>query len=211
MKKKIIIADDHDLIHIGIKNIFSGESKYSIVGHAYSGKEAIEKAIELNPDIIFMDISMPDGNGIYATQEILKKNPNIKIIALSQYDNNEYLSQMINSGCSGYLLKNSRKEEIFEALKTVFEGNKYMNPNMINKFFAYESKSKQSIEQKLTKRELEILKNIAKGKNNPEIADELNISIRTVETHRRNLMQKLKVNSVVELLRYATKFNLIEL
>lgn len=210
MQKKILIADDHEIIHIGITNVLENNPEFLITGHAYTGKEAIEKADTLKPDIILMDISMPEGNGLFATHEIMKINPQIKIIALSQHDDNAYISQMIQAGCFGYLLKNSRKEEILKALASVVRGKKYMNPDIIDKLMSGNS-GFDNAQIRLTKRETEVLKKIAKGNNNPEIAHKLSISVRTVETHRRNLMQKLKAKTVVELLRQASKFKLIDI
>lgn len=209
IKISILIADDHELIHNGISEMLQTETEYSIIGHAYNGEEATTMAIELKPDIILMDISMPKINGIKATTSILAKLPQTKIIALSQHEGNEYISQMMNAGCYGYLLKNSRKDEILRALYDVRMGKKYMNPNIINKLFPLDVDyfKEKSL---LTRRELEILKSIAEGKNNSEIAESLIISVRTVETHRRNLMHKLEVKTVVELLRKASNLKLID-
>lgn len=205
---KILIVDDHELIHNGLSDFLQDASGYEIIGHAYDGVEAIAKTEELEPDIILMDISMPKKNGIDATTEILKDHPNIKIIALSQHEQKEYISRMMKAGCYGYLLKNSRKDEILRALSEVSSARKYVNSDLIDSLLTTSTDQKE--EAILTKRELEILRGIAAGKNNPEIADDFSISVRTVETHRRNLMQKLKVNSVVDLLRTASHLNLID-
>ena len=210
-KLRILVVDDHELIHKGISDILINIPQYILIGQAFSGKEAIQKAGELKPDIILMDISMPEGNGIEATREILKINPWIKIIALSQHESKEYLTQMLGAGCSGYLLKNSRKDEILTALDMVSRNKRYINPHMIDLLMNSIDQGKDIKQIKLTHRELEVLKNIIAGKNNPEIANELCISVRTVETHRRNLMQKLKVNSVVELIKKAVKLKIIDI
>ncbi|MDZ7774237.1 MAG: response regulator transcription factor [Bacteroidales bacterium] len=123
---KIMVADDHELIHNGVSDCLQDSQEYVIAGHAFSGSEAIVMARKLKPDIILMDISMPDGNGIEATSKILQSQPGIKIIALSQYDSSEYVSQMLQAGSSGYLLKNSRKKEILAALDTVINNKKYI-------------------------------------------------------------------------------------
>lgn len=209
MQTTILIADDHELIHNGISEILHDASDYQIIAHAYNGNEAIRLAAEFEPDIILMDISMPEKTGIEATKEILEANPEIKIVALSQHDQSEYISQMMKAGSFGYLLKNSRKEEIIRALSEVSINRKYINPNIIDKLFSTHNEEEDK-DSKLTKRELEILIGIAEGKSNVEIAEQLTISVRTVETHRRNIMQKLKVNTVVELLRTASKLNLID-
>ena len=211
----ILIADDHQLILNGITDMLKPYKRYKIVGKAMDGKEAVEKAFELKPDIIFMDISMPGLNGIEATKIIVEKLPGIKILALTQHDENEYVLQILNAGGSGYLLKNSKKEEFEEAIESVLKGRKYLSreisDQMINDLLHQHSgrRNEKNAEIHLTKREIEIIQKIADDMSNQEIADELNISLRTVETHRRNLMQKLKVKTVVALLKYASQHNII--
>ncbi len=211
----ILIADDHQLILNGITDMLKPYKRYKIVGKAMDGKEAVEKALELKPDIIFMDISMPGLNGIEATKIIIEKLPRIKILALTQHDENEYVLQILNAGGSGYLLKNSKKEEFEEAIESVLKGKKYLSreisDQMINDLLHQHSgrRNEKNAEIHLTKREIEIIQKIADDMSNQEIADELNISLRTVETHRRNLMQKLKVKTVVALLKYASQHNII--
>lgn len=158
---------------------------------------------------------MPKLNGFEATEEIIKKLPEAKIIALSQHEENEYLLRILKAGGSGYLLKNSKKEEFAEAIDTVLEGKRYISHHLseqmisgiIDKVSGYSSTDEEVVH--LTRREVEIVQKIAEDKSNYEIAEELHISVRTVETHRRNLMQKLKVKSVVALLKYAAHNNLI--
>ncbi len=212
---KILIADDHELILNGIRDMLKNVKRYRIVGQASNGEEAVEKSLELKPDVIFMDISMPVLNGIEATQIIVAKLPGIKILALTQQEENEYVMQILGAGGFGYLLKNSKKEEFIEAIESVLEGNKYLSKQiseqMINSMVGRNSRGQEEDhdEVPLTKREMEIIKKIADDMSNQQIADELHISLRTVETHRRNIMQKLKVNTVVSLLKYATHHNII--
>ncbi len=212
---KILIADDHELILNGIRDMLKNVKRYRIVGQASNGEEAVEKSLELKPDVIFMDISMPVLNGIEATKIIVDKLPGIKILALTQQEENEYVMQILGAGGFGYLLKNSKKEEFIEAIESVLEGNKYLSKQiseqMINSMVGRNSRGQEENhdEVPLTKREMEIIKKIADDMSNQQIADELHISLRTVETHRRNIMQKLKVNTVVSLLKYATHHNII--
>lgn len=214
-KVKILIADDHDLIHNGIKSILRPIKNYKIIGKAMNGEEAIQKAIELKPDIILMDISMPVMNGIEATRIITAKLPDIKILALTQHEENEYVVEILNSGGVGYLLKNSKKNEFVEAIETVLSGKKAFSKKISDQLISdlvYQTKDKENPEKQeipLTKREIEIIRKIADDMSNQEIADELHISLRTVETHRRNLMQKLNVKTVVALLKYAAQHNII--
>ena len=211
----ILIADDHEVIHNGVVDILKSLDNLVVIGHAYNGKEAQELAVSLQPDIIFMDISMPELNGIEATRLIRKENSHAKIIALTQFEANEYVLQFLSAGGNGYLLKNSKKEEFKAAIETVLKNQRYLSyelshnllNSVINKGIQPEGQKKIH----LTRREIEIIKNIAGEKNNQEIADELNISLRTVETHRRNIMQKLEAKSVISLLKYASQQKLIDL
>jgi two-component system response regulator NreC len=211
----ILIADDHKIIHNGIVDILKPLEFLEIIGHAYDGQEAYEKAIELKPDIIFMDIAMPEINGIEATRIIRNENSYSKIIALTQYEENEYIVQFLGAGGNGYLLKNSKKEEFVAAIEAVLNNQRYMNyelsQKMLNSIIDKGSVPTGELKVHLTRREIEIIKKIAEEKNNQKIANELNISLRTVETHRRNIMQKLKAKSVISLLKYASQHNLIDL
>ncbi|PLX13316.1 MAG: DNA-binding response regulator [Marinilabiliales bacterium] len=158
---------------------------------------------------------MPIMNGLDATKIIAEKLPNTKILALTQHEEKEYVNQIFNNGGSGYLLKNSKKEEFVNAIESVMSGNNYLSKQVSDLMLKdllnnKEGNSTEDLSIKLTPREKEIIKNIAEDLNNQEIADKLFISLRTVETHRRNLMQKLKVKSVVSLLKYAAKHNIIE-
>lgn len=218
MKKiRILIVDDHQLIINGIRAMLEPIETFSIVGEANDGKEAILKAVELTPDVIIMDISMPELSGFESSQIILKKLPNTKILALTQHEESEYVMQMMNAGAFGYLLKNTRKEEFIEAIKTVSRGEKYFGKKisdlLLNNLIQSKQNNKEEdkAEVKLTKREKEIIQKIAEELSNQQIADKLNISLRTVETHRRNIMQKLDVNNAVSLIRYAVQNHLVSL
>lgn len=211
----ILIVDDHQLILNGVKEMLKPIKHFKIIGTATNGQMAIQKALELNPDVIFIDVSMPVMNGVEATREITSKLPDVKILALTQHDENAYVVQILKAGAQGYMLKNSRREEFEEAINTVLEGKKYfsreISDRMLNELVSKQISSNQNTNDDihLTKREIEIIQKIADDMSNQEIADELNISLRTVETHRRNLMQKLKVKSVVALLKYAAQRNII--
>lgn len=212
---RILIVDDHQLILNGISDMLRPEKHYKIVGRAANGEEAVKKALLLKPDLIFMDISMPVMNGIEATKIIIKELPSIKILALTQHEELEYVKQILKSGGSGYLLKNSKKNEFIDAIESVLSGKHYLSKQiseqMINNIISNEQDDNSDNEKiSLTRRETEIIQKIAAELSNKEIASELNISLRTVETHRRNIMQKLKVKSVVSLLKYAAQHNIID-
>ncbi|MEN8224389.1 MAG: response regulator transcription factor [Bacteroidota bacterium] len=210
---RILIADDHDLIHNGIISILRPVKRYKVIGNAKNGREAVMKARELLPDIILMDISMPQMNGIEATKIITKEQPGIKVLALTQHEENEYVVEMLKSGGAGYLLKNSTKNEFVEAIESVLSGNKAfskkISDQLINGLLDDDTNESEEEEVPLTKREIEIIRKIASDMSNQQIADELHISLRTVETHRRNLMQKLNVKTVVALLKYASHHGII--
>ncbi|MCF6170839.1 MAG: response regulator transcription factor [Bacteroidales bacterium] len=211
---RILIADDHQLILNGISDMLRPNKEFRIVGRATNGEEAVSKALKLKPDLIFMDISMPIMNGIDATRKIKKKLPAIHILALTQHEEKEYVTQMLKAGGSGYLLKNSKKDEFVEAIELVMNGNHYLSrkvsEQMISDLIHSErDNSSPQDEVTLTRREKEIIVKISEELSNQEIAEELHISLRTVETHRRNIMQKLKVKSVVSLLKYAARRKII--
>lgn len=214
---KILVVDDHQLIVNGIKAMLEPIADFNIIGEANDGNEAISKAIDLIPDVIIMDISMPDLSGIEASKIIVKNNPEIKVLALTQHEDSEYVIQMLNAGAMGYLLKNSRKDEFIEAIISVSKGEKYFSKkisNLLLNNLLQDNKpelNENGAKVTLTKREKEITKKIVEEMSNQQIADDLNISLRTVETHRRNIMQKLNVKSAVSLVKYAVQNHLITL
>lgn len=216
-KIKIIVVDDHSFIIDGIKAMLGSEPDIEIIGSGSNGKEAIELNRKLSPDVIVMDISMPEMNGIDATKEIKSHNKKVQILALTQHEDSEYIFQFFKAGGEGYLLKNSKKEEFIEAIRTLMTGNHYFSKKishlMINGFLSARNPDTSDKKDKipLTRREVQIIRLISNDLSNQEIADELNLSLRTVETHRRNIMQKLNVKSVVALVRYAIQHNMIDL
>lgn len=216
MKKiNILLVDDHSIVRDGIKSTLKDQKHFNIIGEAANGKDAIERVKELNPDVVIMDITMPEMNGIEAAGVISKKHPDSKVLILSMHDNETYILKSVEAGAYGYLLKDVDKDEFVKAITAIFNGEKYFNTNISSMLVTgYLNKLKESNdapqatvvnadEYDLTKREKGILKMITVGKNNREIADGLGISIRTIETHRANIMKKLKVKNAVELVRIA--------
>lgn len=212
-KIELLIADDHSFIIDGIVALLSNDTSFEVVGISNSGKEAIRKFELLQPDIVIMDISMPDISGIEATKLIIAKHPDAKIIALTQHDEIEYILEFIKVGGMGYILKTANKNELIAAITTVFNGNRYISETvskiMVDGLISSNKKDNAEKDIPLTKRELEIIKLISDDLTNNEIADKLSISLRTVETHRRNLMQKLDVKSTVALIRWAIQHNVM--
>jgi len=213
----ILLVDDHEIIIDGIKAMLVKESDIKIVGEANNGIEAIEKVQSLKPDIVLMDISMPELNGIEATKSIKKESQDIKVLILTQHESKEYVLQVMKAGADGYLLKNSKKEELLNAINAVKSGKKHLgnriSAHMLDEMLDDSVKDieDEKPEQNLTKREIEIIKLLANDLSNHQVSDRLNISLRTVETHRRNLMQKLNLKSAVALVRFAIKHNMIDL
>lgn len=213
---KILIADDHDLVRSGIINLLSSYKEFEVVAEAADGNEAVERTKKFRPDVVIIDLSMPNLSGIDATKIIKQKHPEIKVLVLTMHESEEYLFQMLSSGASGYLLKSAGKEELAAAIRTVFRGERYFSPQMSEMMvtgYLRKAESKRSYASDddipLTKREKEILRLIADGLTNQEIGEKLFISPRTVETHRTNIMQKLDIHDVVNLVRYAIEHGMV--
>jgi two-component system response regulator NreC len=207
---RVLIVDDHFLIRTGIISLLRDIPEIEIIGEAENGKIAIEKCKNYNPEVVLMDISMPDMSGIEATKVIKAENPAINILILTMHESEEYFYNTLKQGASGILNKNVSKDELVAAIKSVSIGKRYIG-NSISELmidtlmqkFEEEFISKQKEEVILTKREKDILYFVANGFSNQDIADKLNISIRTVETHKSNLMQKLNLKSSAALSLYA--------
>lgn len=211
----ILLADDHTIVRDGIKTLLEDEVGFHIVTEAQNGAEAVEACQDHDVDVIIMDISMPDMNGIEATEQIKEKYPDIKILALTMLDEDQHIRKMIEAGASGYILKSSDKNELIEAITTILEGQHYFSEeatqSVMMDLVKGESKDSTSDPAQLTDREKEILEYIVKEYTNQQIADELYISIRTVDAHRRNLLQKTGAKNTAGLVTYAIKHNLVEI
>lgn len=211
---QIIIADDHSIIRDGISALLKGGKQIEVAGTAANGREVIELLRTISADIVIMDINMPHCNGLEATKIITKEFPDVKVIALTMYDQSDSVKTMVEAGAWGYLFKDSTREELIDAIETVFKGRKYFN----NKIFELllmnsenateENETEKSI---LTIREKEVLKLIAAEMTSQQIADKLFLSIKTVNAHRRNLIQKAGVKNTAGLVKYALEQGLIKL
>ena|SRR6218665_528230 len=214
---RIVIADDHRIIRDGLKSLLADQKEMTIIGEAVTGQEALLKTQELRPDILIADISMPEMNGIEMTKLLYKEEFDTKVLIVSMHDNEDYINQALEAGASGYLLKDSSKEELLKAIRAIERGETYCSGDvskiLLNKFLVSSRSKKIKIEAEekfeLTRREKEILKLISDGLSNKEIATKLFVSTRTVDTHRYNVMQKLNVKNGAELVRMAFKLNLI--
>ncbi|NIT58183.1 MAG: response regulator [Aliifodinibius sp.] len=212
---KILLADDHDIVRDGIKMLLEDEVGFEITAEAENGKEAIEACKEYDIDLIVMDISMPEMNGIEATEKIKEKFPEIKVLALTMMDEDQHIRQMIEAGASGYILKSSDKIELVDAITTILEGQHYFSDDatqsVMMDLVKGTTKQENSDPGNITDREKEVLELIVKQHTNQEIAEELYISTRTVDAHRRNLLQKTGSKNTAGLVTYAIKHDLVDI
>ncbi|WP_084787843.1 response regulator transcription factor [Anaerobacillus alkalidiazotrophicus] len=214
MTIKIMLADDHPVFRSGLKNIILTEKDFEIVAEAENGNIAIEKAEKYTPDIIIMDINMPQKDGIEATKIIKEKVPDTKILILTMYSDEAYLKEGLNAGASGYVLKRAVDTELIAAVQTVLSGEHYIYPTLIPSLYAKPNESEQESEvgsevDLLSPREREVLKYIALGYTQKEISTELFISIKTVDTYKARIMEKIGAKKKSNLVRYALKHGII--
>ncbi|WP_163321750.1 MULTISPECIES: response regulator transcription factor [Draconibacterium] len=212
----IIIVDDHKIFRDGLIMLLSNFNFVTVVGEAANGEEFLELIEDVEPDIVLMDINMPKMNGIEATKHALKKYPELKVIALTSFADDEYIEQMISAGVEGYMLKRSDIEDFEKAIKKVADGGSYFSAEIIkvisrNLYKDKERKSGEQLLDKFTSREKEILNLICKGLNNEQIAELIHLSPKTVEKHKSNLFQKTETFNTVNLVIYAFKNQLISL
>lgn len=210
MKKLgVFIADDHAVLRAGLKALVNAQPDMEIVGEADNGQTTCEKAKELMPDILLMDISMPELNGVAAAEAIRQECPSIKIVVLTAYKDRGYLDRFLRVGAVGYVLKLSAADELIEAIRVVAAGGTYLDPEMADRItegYIQGRQLKGELRRKeLTPREEEVLRLIAQGHSNKEIGRHLNIAVKTVESHKANLMQKLELRTRTEIVRYALR------
>jgi DNA-binding NarL/FixJ family response regulator len=215
---RIFLVDDHQLVRDGIKALLTGLSDITIIGEANNGKELLEKVETTNPDIILMDISLPDFSGIELTRIFSQKYPAIKVLILSMYTDEDYIFNALKAGAKGYLPKNTSRQELLDAIYALNSGQEYFGSSISKVILkSYVRKATESTKNAddlhlvLSIRELEILKLFAEGCNNKEIGDKLNISIRTVESHKNHIARKLGLKSTVDMIKLAIKNKLVEI
>ncbi|MBT1689527.1 response regulator [Dawidia soli] len=211
---KILIADDHAMVRDGVKNLVRQSKEYVVIGEASNGRQAIEQFETLAPDLLILDISMPELNGMEVAREVLNKNPLANIIILSMYDDEEYVSRCLEIGVKGYVVKNESGSELEYAIRSVLQGKNYFSrqaQDVIFKKYSHAVTKKKQREEliRLTPREVEIIRLIAEGLTSQQMADKLFISPRTVETHRANLMKKVGVKNAIELVKKVQQLELI--
>jgi DNA-binding NarL/FixJ family response regulator len=214
-KLRILIADDHELVRRGIRGLLHAQSGWKIVGEVKNGREAVEKAKKLRPDVIILDIGMPNLDGLEATRQIREAAPNTDILVLTMHESNQMVRRVLEAGARGYVLKSDLAGHLVKAVKAVAKGRVYLTPKvseiMLKEFVDAGTRSRQREHSRVrpTPREIEVIRLLAEGKANKAIASELGITTRTVETHRAKVMLKLGLHSLTQLVHYAIRHNIV--
>jgi DNA-binding NarL/FixJ family response regulator len=213
-KSKIVLAEDHTILREGLKSLLSSSQDFEVIGEAGDGREAIRCVEKLKPDLILIDLSMPRMNGMEAIREIRRLSKEVKILVLTVHKSEEYILATFKAGADGYVLKDATHEELLMAIKSVLKGKNYISPEISEKVLEGYLEGRKRLKsqtswESLTSREREILKLIAEGYKNKEIAEELCISVKTVEKHRSNLMEKLNLHNVQALTAFAIEKGLV--
>ena len=212
---RILIADDHKIVRDGLRSLLDKHSGIEVVGEAETGRMAVKLASKLLPDVVVMDIGMPDLNGIEATRQIITDRPGVKVIALSMHSDKRFVRGILKAGASGYLLKDCAFEELARAIQTVLSGRVYLSPQItdvvVDDYKKVTSERDVSALSSLSPREREVLQLLAEGKNTKEIAFDLSLSVKTIETHRQRITEKLDIHTVAELTKFAIREGLTSL
>ncbi|HWO70183.1 MAG TPA: response regulator transcription factor [Actinomycetota bacterium] len=214
-KIKVLVVDDHAVVREGVRMVLETDPDLKVVGEAGSGEEAIEMARELSPDVVVMDIGMPGLSGFEATRRIRAAQPEVKVLALTVHDSEAYLFQMLQAGAVGYVLKRAAAADLIQAVKAAHRGETLLHPSvarlLIKDYLARAERGEEASGERISEREREILKLIAEGKTNREIASMLYLSVKTVQAHRASLMRKLGLHDRVELVKYAIRKGIVGL
>ena len=211
---RTLIADDHTIVREGLTRILAEAEGIEVIGEAVDGREAVDKAIELSPDVVILDLSMPRLHGLEALRQIHRRNPKTRCLVLSMHKNEAYVRQALQAGASGYILKDSAAEDVVSALRAVHLGECFLSPGVskvvIEDYLRGGSPSKgQTPYESLTEREREVFQLLAEGLRNHEIAKRLHVSVKTIETHRAHILSKLGLNNIAELVKYAIEVGVL--
>jgi DNA-binding NarL/FixJ family response regulator len=214
---RILVADDHDLMRRGIKTLLQTHAGWEICGEAQTGREAVSRTEELKPDIVVLDISMPDLNGIEAARRIRKASPETEVLILSLHFSDQLIREIVEAGVRGYIIKSDSDRDLLVAVETLAKHKPFFTPRAtevilsnFNQTGGTRVEVPETVQDRLTSREREIVQLLAEGKSSKEVANSLNISVKTAETHRANIMRKLQLHTVSELVRYAVRNQIIE-
>lgn len=215
MKIRILLADDHTILRAGLRMMLNAQPDMDVIGEAQDGRQALQEVQRLQPDVVLMDITMPDMNGIEATKQIKRMQPDVKILVLTMHEHDEYVFQALRAGASGYMLKEALDTELITAIHVIKSGQFYLSPTAQSVVVGDYLQRVRTGEERdsyssLTEREREILKLVAEGHTNNQIAERLVISPKTVDTHRTHIMDKLNLHSRAELVKYAMRRGLLE-
>jgi two-component system, NarL family, response regulator NreC len=215
MSTRIVLVDDHELVRDGISALLNTQPGLEVVGFAANGRDALRAVKNAAPDLVVMDVSMPEMNGIEATRQILHEQPEVKVLALSVHSDHNFVIEMLKAGASGYLLKDSAFSELIQAIHVIVGGHLYLTPSLtsvvVRDYVDHLPDREEAPGSVLTGREREVLQLVAEGKTTREIADLLHLSARTVETHRQNIMSKLDKPTLADLIKYALREGLTSL
>ena len=207
MSIRVLLADDHQIVREGLLSLLESQPDLSVIAEAENGYTAIKLTEETSPSVVVMDIAMPDLNGIEATRRIISRVPGTKVIALSMYSDRHFVSGMLKAGASGYVLKDCSLEELAGAIRTVARNQVYLSPrvadSLVKNYVQYLNADDYSAFSILSKREREVLQLLSEGKSVKEIAHQLSLSVKTIETHRQKIMNKLNIHNLAKLIRYA--------
>ena len=214
MSIRIVLVDDHALVRQGLHALLTAVADFEVAGEAGNGREALRLIRSLAPQVVLMDVAMPELNGLDATAHAVRENPQLKVIIVSMHATEAYVIEALRAGAAGYLLKNAEADELERAIRAVVRGERYLAPtvsqHVIDRFLRADSGSPSDGEPVLSARQREVLQLIAEGRSTREMAERLNLSVKTVETHRAQLMQRLEIFEVAGLTRYALRIGLID-
>jgi DNA-binding NarL/FixJ family response regulator len=209
-KIRILLADDHAVVRQGFRMILAAEPDFEIVGEAANGREAVELAERLQPDVVVMDVAMPELNGIEATRRLAESAPRARVLALSMHKDSAYVREILRAGARGYLLKDAFDSDLLRAVRAVAAGDGYLSPSVSDAVLSDYRKHVTDPIDLLTSREREVLQMLAEGKTNKEIATLLKLSVYTIDAHRGRIMEKLNLHSIGELVRFAVRSGLVD-
>ena len=210
---KVVLAEDHTIVRQGLRSLLEQQAGIEVIAEAENGRQAVQIAEQLKPDLVLMDFSMPELNGLEATRQIKQRVPDVKVLILTRHTNQEYVKSILRAGASGFLIKKSAADELVLAIKSIYQGDSFLDSSISKKVierYLHQS-DRENEEVKITPRQREVLQLIAEGHPNRDIASTLHISVKTVDNHRANLIQKLGLNSTAGLIQYAIRVGIISL